>query len=164
MHLRVDILLRTCVLAIAPALRAAAQSPVEPATDGRCTYERCALSIAPVWNGLALVRGVTETRVANLGFFWAHPLDHVFVGHDSAARYAANAVRVRRSAAVLTDAGGLLIAYTVGRRLARGQFPRDAQVAAAVGAASVGISVPLQFAADGHLSRAIWWHNRQYAR
>jgi hypothetical protein len=31
------------------------------------------------------------------------------------------------------------------------------------GAASVGVSVPLQFLADKHLARAVWQHNARYA-
>jgi hypothetical protein len=38
------------------------------------------------------------------------------------------------------------------------------RVIAVIGAASLGVSVPLQFAADGALSRAVWWHNVRYAR
>jgi hypothetical protein len=26
------------------------------------------------------------------------------------------------------------------------------------------LSIPLQFAADGALSRAVWWHNRRYSK
>jgi hypothetical protein len=33
-----------------------------------------------------------------------------------------------------------------------------------VGGAALGLSVPFQFAADGALSRAVWWHNARYAR
>ena len=35
---------------------------------------------------------------------------------------------------------------------------------AAAGLAALTISVPFQFAADGALSRAVWWHNLRYAR
>lgn len=146
------------------ATRLAAQ-PARPApVDGACSYERCALGIAPRWNGLALVRGTTATPVANLNFFWPRPLDRVLADSDSAAHYGARAVRVRRVAAVLTDGGGALVAYALARRLNAGRLTDDARVAAALGAAGVAVSVPLHFAADGHLSRAVWWHNLRYAR
>ncbi len=146
------------------APRLAAQAVRPPAADSACSYARCALGIAPRWNGLALVRGTAATPVANLNFFWPRPLDGALAGSDSAARYGARAVRVRRVAAVLTDGGGLLLAYALARRLNAGRFPDDARAAAALGAAGVAVSVPLQFAADGHLSRAVWWHNLRYAR
>lgn len=129
-----------------------------------CPYDRCALGIAPVWNGLALVEGTTGRRVATLGFFRAGSLDRIFTAGDSAAWYGARAVRVRRRAAVLTDAGGLLLGYALVRGLTAGAFGREARAGAAVGAAALAVSVPLQFVADGHLSRAVWWHNRQFAR
>ncbi len=142
----------------------AAQSVQTPAADSACSYQQCALGIAPRWNGLALVRGTAATPVANLGFFWTGPLNHVLAGSDSSMRYGAKAVRVRRVAAVLTNGGGLLLGYAVARRLSAGAVTRDAQVTAALGVAGVVVSVPLHFAADGHLSRAVWWHNLRYAR
>ena len=44
------------------------------------------------------------------------------------------------------------------------EFDGFSKVLTITGAASVGISVPLHFAADGMLSRAVWWHNRRYSR
>ena len=162
--------LATLLLAIpggAPRLAAQAVQPpavLPSAADSVCSYQRCALGIAPRWNGLALVRGTAAAPVANLNFFWPRPLDGVLAGSDSAAHYGARAVRVRRVAAGLTDGGGLLLGYALARRLGAGSLTRDARAAAAVGAASVAVSVPLHFAADGHLSRAVWWHNLRYAR
>ena len=92
-----------------------------------CSYETCALGIAPAWNGLDVVLGATGARVASLGFFLPRDIAPTFAGSDSAMRYAVRAVSVRRVAAV-------------------------------------AISVPLQFSADGLLSRAVWWHNARYAR
>ena len=143
---------------------AGAQAVEATRTGTACTYHRCALSIAPAWNGLALEKGEARERVANLGFFWPHSLGGVFPGRDSAATYAERAEKVRRGAALLTDAGGLLVAYAVARRLRTGAVDNDVRATVAVGALAFGLSVPLQFAADGHLSRAVWWHNRQYAR
>src|SRR5512132_1132708 len=64
------------------ARTAAAQRPLAAATtpttlataaarpDSACRYERCALGIAPRWDGLAVVRGTSGERVATLHFFW----------------------------------------------------------------------------------------------
>lgn len=150
--------------ALSGPIPAGAQPARAVPSDSACTYEQCALSIAPVWNGLALVRGAAGERVANLGFFWARPLSRAFPGADSAAWYGARAVHVRRTAAVLTDVGALLVVYALGRRVGSETFSNDAQVALAAGAVAVTVSVPLHFVADGHLSRAVWWHNRRYAR
>jgi hypothetical protein len=155
--------LLTIAAVVGPAPLGAQAAGAVP-SDSACTYEQCALSIAPVWNGLAVVRGAAAERVANLGFFWAGPLLRAFPGADSAAWYGARAVHVRRTAAVLTDVGGLLVVYALGRRVGSERLSRDAQVALAAGAAAVAVSVPLHFVADGHLSRAVWWHNRRYAR
>jgi len=39
----------------------------------------------------------------------------------------------------------------------------EERVVGGVGVAALLVSVPLQFAADGALSRAVWWHNMRYA-
>lgn len=162
---RLPAILSLVLLAFLVEARPLVAQPAQTSNaDSACSYQRCALSIAPRWNGLALVRGVAGVPVANLAFFWTGSLDQALAGNDSAMRYGARAVRVRRVAAVLTDGGGLLLGYAIARRLSVGSFTRDAQVAAAVGAAGLGVSVPLHFAADGHLSRAVWWHNLRFAR
>jgi hypothetical protein len=148
----------------ASACRLAAQATPVPPVDSECDYRRCALSIAPAWNGLALVEGQTGRRTANLNFFWPRSLAPVFVGSDSAARYGARAVKVRRGAAVLTDVGAVVLGYALAQRASTGRLEGGARVAAGVGAAAIFVSVPLHFAADGYLSRAVWWHNARYAR
>lgn len=147
------------VLALVAA-RLPAQDSAAPTPP--CPYVRCALGIAPVWNGLAVVRGADGERVATLGFFHARPLP-LFAGCDSARTYAVRAVRTRRIARVLTDVGGLTLAITAARALAAHHLDRGARVAALAGAATFGASVPLQFAADGHLARAVWWYNSAVA-
>ena len=149
---------------VSSACRLAAQTTPVPPADRECDYQRCALSIAPVWNGLALVQGQAGRRTANLSFFWPHSLAPVFVGSDSAMRHGARAVKVRRGAAVLTDVGALVFGYALVRRASTGKFADEARVAAGVGAAAIFASVPLHFAADGYLSRAVWWHNARYAQ
>lgn len=160
------VLVAVCCSAALVASRASAQS-VSAAARGAsasCDYDHCALSIAPRWNGLALVQGTEGNQVANLNFFWPRAPMGVLAGSDSAERYGERAVRVRRAGAVLTDVGALLVGYALARRAGAGSFTHGTRAALATGVAAVAVSVPLQFAADGYLSRAVWWHNRQYAR
>lgn len=135
----------------------------QAAPPERCTYRRCALGIVPAWNGLLVTRGEAHQPVGNLGFFWAGSLDRHFAGSDSARGYARRAVKVRRVAAVFTDAGALALGYAAVKVLTNGALRGDDRVIAVAGAAVFGVSVPLQFAADGLLSRAIWWQNTTYA-
>lgn len=147
------------LLAAVPVLLPAQANP-----DSTCAYTRCALGIAPVWNGLAVVRGTERQRVANLGFFFPRDVAPAFAGEDSALRHARRAVRVRRWAALFTDAGGALLGYGAVQQIRNGRLARSERAAAALGGASLAVSVPLQFGADGLLSRAVWWYNRRYAR
>jgi hypothetical protein len=149
----------------------AQQAPVAPAPAPACDYRACALGIVPNWSGLAVTRGVAGPRVANLSFFWPRDVSAVLrgtgidvAGADSAAAQARRAVGLRRSAAALTDAGIVLGAIAAGRALSAGRMRRADGMIAAAGAAAFGVSVPLQFAADGALSRAVWWHNLRFAR
>lgn len=136
-----------------------------------CTYRLCALTIAPTWNGLAVVRASSGERVANLHFFWPHDVtpalagaDASAVGADSAAAHARDAVRLRRVGAVLTDAGIVLAASAAASAMRHGRLSRSDGVLAGIGGASLALSVPFQFAADGALSRAVWWHNLRFGR
>jgi len=140
-----------------PNRLAPAQTP--PAV---CTYLNCALGIAPAWNGLDVVDGATGRRVDGLGFFWPHSVDASFAGSDSAIAYATKAFHVRRAAAVFTDVGVVLLGYTAVRQVSGGLHGAD-RVIGAVGAGAFAIGVPLQFSADGLLSRAVWWHNARYS-
>lgn len=144
-------------------------SPVRP--DSACRYERCALGIQPRWDGLAVVHGVSGARVANLHFFWPRDIsaalagpDAAAPGADSAAAAARRAVRIRRVGAALTDVGAALAATSVVAALGARRLRRGDALLAGAGATLVAISVPLQFEADGALSRAVWWHNARYAR
>jgi hypothetical protein len=132
--------------------------------EANCTYEACALGIAPVWNGLAITKGERQETVATLGFFYPTDVASVFAGNDAAIDAANDAVRTRTIAAALTDAGIVL----VGTGIARGIFQRHidglSQALAFSGAASLAVSVPFQFSADGLLSRAVWLYNRKFAR
>lgn len=148
----------------APARRRA----VPPAS---CDYAECALSIAPAWNGLAVVRGVDGERVANLNFFWPDDVSRAMVGSDAAApgldsavAQARRAVRIRRIGAALTDAGFAMAAVGAIGAIGAGRARRSDEVLLGAGAAALGLSVPFQFAADGALSRAVWWHNLRYGR
>jgi len=52
----------------------------------------------------------------------------------------------------------------VARAAGMGRVSRTEQVVGGAGLAALLVSVPLQFAADGALSRAVWWHNARYVR
>jgi len=147
-----------------------------PAQESRasvagCSYEDCALGIAPAWNGLLVVRGSAGRRVANLNFFLPRDIAPVLrgddpstFGADSAHAQARRAVALRRIGAGLTDLGALATVVAVARAASMGRVSRTEQVVGGAGLAALLVSVPLQFAADGALSRAVWWHNARYAR
>ena len=140
--------------------------------DGTCDYRRCALTIAPRWNGLAVVAGDGGPTVANLHFLLPRDITASLtgsdsrgaIGADSAAVYARRALRLRRAGAALTDAG-LVLGVVAALHASQGQRNAGRTTAlAAAGGAALAVSIPLQFAADGALSRAVWWHNLRYAR
>lgn len=150
---------------------AAQQAPGAIGAEVACAYDNCALGISPNWSGLAVVRGVHGPRVANLSFFWPHDVSRALrgengavLGADSAAAQARRAVGLRRSAAALTDAGIVLVGIAAIRAISVGRLTRADGLIGGAGAAALGVSVPFQFAADGALSRAVWWHNIRFAR
>lgn len=140
-------------------------------TDSVCSYHTCALTIAPRWNGLAVLTGSAGPELANLHFFVPRSItatlagrESATVGADSAAGYARRALRLRRTGAALTDAGILLSAAAALHAMRdHGHRRRDAAIAGAGGTVLL-LSIPFQFAADGALSRAVWWHNLRYVR
>ena len=144
------------------ALPAVTEAQVRPPAN--CTYQTCALGLSPMFDGLAVVRGDSERRVATLGFFLPGDVSSVFQDDPEALDAARDAVQIRQIGAVLTD-GGLVLAVT---GLARALFRRDwdklSTGLTVAGAASLGASVPFQFAADGALSRAVWLYNRRFSR
>ena len=157
---------------LAGAQQTSVPTPAVPApNDSAVTYRSAALSIAPRWDGLAVVRGANRQTVANLHFFWPRDItpdlrgtDTTAIGLDSLTRHAQRAVALRRAGAGFTDLGVLTMTVAIVRSLRDGRFAtRDQQLAAAAVGALV-VSVPLQFAADGELSRAVWWHNIRFAR
>jgi hypothetical protein len=153
------VLILLLVFATAPA---ASQEAAGAAAA--CDYESCALNVMPTWNGLAIVRGVAEERIAVLGFFRPGTIQRAFGGSPAAIAMAERAMRTRRRGAVLTDAGAALILGGAVLAINDGRVGRASGALLAVGVVGVGVSVPLQFAADGQLSRAVWLFNRQFAR
>ncbi len=132
--------------------------------DSTCTYARCALNIIPRLSGLAVVRGAGETRVGLLPFLWSHDIALVFARDAEARSFATRAIRRRRTAAAMTDigafvaaAGAIGVLHDSGRR--RAAFG----IAFAGGTAMIGASVPVHFAADADLSRAVWRYNSAFA-
>jgi hypothetical protein len=157
------------LLVLVPATtRAQGTAPDAPRRDSACSYRACALGIAPSWNGLAVVRGAGGPHVANLHFFWPTDIspalrgDPFARGADSAAASARRAIALRRAGAALTDVGIVVtgIAIVSGLRARRVQTAQRA--VGGIGITALLVSVPVQFAADGALSRAVWWHNLRY--
>lgn len=147
---------------LAPSAALAAQAAPPAPLAAPCTYETCALNVVPRWNGLAVVRGAEEQHVATLGFFLPGRLEGAFAGDATAEALGRSALRTRWVAAVLTDLGAL--ALGVGALRASGAHGTDntARLWLGVGAASLGVSVPLQFRADGFLARAAWRYNARF--
>jgi len=129
-----------------------------------CTYQTCALGLAPVWDGLAVTRGDSERRVATLGFFLPGDVSSVFEDDPDALEAARDAVQIRQIGAALTDGGLLSAATGIARALFRRDWDRLSTALTIGGAAALGVSIPVQFAADGELSRAVWLYNRRFAR
>lgn len=161
------------LLACSLAARSASAQGSERIPDATaapiCSYAACALTIAPRWNGLAVVQGTTSHTVANLNFFWPRDVSDLLGGTTSpsaqrARETASGAVRLRRIGATLTDGGIILLATAAIRSVSAGHVRQSDAVIAGVGGAAFGLSVPFQFAADGMLSRAVWWYNARYAR
>ena len=116
------------------------------------------------------MRGSSSATVANLNFFLPRDISHalrgdgrLFVGSDSVSAAVKRAVRLRRIGAVFTDAGLIGIAVAGARALSDGSNKRTNGIIAGTGFALLGIAVPFQFAADGALSKAIWWYNWRYS-
>lgn len=129
-----------------------------------CDYAQCALNIAPRWNGLAVVRGAEEARVANLNFFWPRDISSAFApdaGDGRALAHARRAVRIRRLAAAMTDVAVVGLAAGAVRSWRRSPTGED-RILLGASLATFVASVPLQFIADGALSRAVWWYNRRF--
>jgi hypothetical protein len=159
------------VSAVAAATaRAQGGATVAVQRDSVCSYRDCALGIAPTWNGLAVVRGTGGPRVANLHFFWPADIspalrgDPYARGADSAAASARRALSLRRAGAVLTDLGVVATGVAVVSGLRARRMRTEERAVGGVGFTALLVSVPLQFAADGALSRAVWWHNMRYTR
>jgi len=151
-----------CIAAALISLASAAHA--QSARDTNCSYQECALGLKPVWNGLAVTRGKSEEQVAVLGFFWPGEVSNAFAGDREAQSEARNAEAIRGTAAALTDAGVVMALTGVARSLFRRDWDKLSTALTIAGGASLGVSVPLQFAADGSLSRAVWLFNRKFAR
>lgn len=148
-----------CALAGAPTVAHAQRA--EPARlPSACDYRACAYNIIAALHGLRVTRGADETPVATLGFLWTRDISDAFEGEGQAAAKAA--VRTRRWGALFTDLG-LALLVTGAASAATQDLDETSTALMLGGAASLGLSVPIQFAADKHLARAVWQHNARYA-
>jgi len=139
-----------------PADAQSAAARLEPG----CEYRTCAYNIVPVLHGLRVVRGNEERSVGTLGFLWTRDISAAFDGEGE--EVARRAVRTRRQAAIVTDLGLILLAAGAAGAISRDLDDSAAQLMIG-GAAGLVLSVPLQFAADRQLARAVWLHNARYA-
>ncbi len=156
---------RLTLLAVLIALTASPSvSQSQRPSTANCTYQSCALGLVPVWDGLSVVRGDSERRIATLGFFLPGDVSSVFQEDPDALEAARDAVQIRQIGAALTDGGLLLAATGIARALFRRDWDRLSTALTIGGGAALGVSVPVQFAADGELSRAVWLYNRRFAR
>jgi hypothetical protein len=151
-------------IAAGVGLSFAVRSARAQTADSSCAYEQCALSIVPRLLALDVVRGAREERVGTLAFLYPSRVTAVFAGSDAAERHAAHAFRLRRVAAVLTDLGVVVVATAGSHGIASTQTRRASATISGVGVALVASSVPVHFAADGELSRAVWEYNRRFGR
>jgi hypothetical protein len=142
----------------------AALSPSAVRADRACTYASCGLWIAQRRDGLEVVRGDRRGRAASLNFFWPRDVRASFAGSDSAVHSASRARRLRRLGAALTDLGGVALALGAAQIARRGDLDGPGGRLAVGGIALLGASVPAQVAADGELSRAVWWYNARFGR
>jgi hypothetical protein len=114
----------------------------------------------PRLSALDVVRGSSEDRVGSLAFLFPHSVNAAFRGSDTAQLHASRAYRLRRVAAGLTDVGILMGAAATTRVVPSSRRG----IAVSVAFAMVASSVPIHFAADAALSRAVWAYNRQFSR
>ena len=149
-----------CALLAVSAMTADAQSR----SAVNCTYQECALGLSPVWNGIDITRGDAQRRVTSLGFFFPQDISSAFAEDREAADVARDAFRIRQVAAILTDAGIVLIGTGIARALFQREFDKLSTALTLTGGLSFIGGVPAQFAADGALSRAVWLYNRRFSR
>lgn len=142
-----------------------------PASDSVCTYDRCALWLdAP-----GLLQGSEGRLLARRGWFRPLPLQR-FVTGDSAVHYATRYEREARRGNKLSLIGGLaLVAGAViafANDCGFGDHDCDISDEAAVATLMLTVGgIGIDFVAQRSLdragrarSRALWWHNRQFAR
>ncbi len=151
-------------VALTRGLAAQAADPPVARADSICTYSSCGLGLAPSLISLDVVRGARAERVARLGFLWPGEVRPLFAGSDSAVAFAGRAVRTRRRASVLTDAGLLLLGGAAIVAAKRGEIDRTGAGLGAGGLALLAASYPVQLRADEHLSKAVWWYNTRFTR
>lgn len=134
---------------------------VSAQTDTSCSYSRCALGIIPRLTALDVVRGDREERVGSLAFLFPRDVRRTFGDNDLASARAARAFSLRRVGAVLTATGATIAVAGGVRAIAVRGSPGPSAALAAIGLSTFAASVPVHFAADAELSRAVWEYNRR---
>jgi len=142
---------------------AARTIPAQTPADSQCTYQACALRIErSFFNPIRVVSGASGDVIK--GGASGQRLEAMLVGSDSATSYLRKYARANKRSTVLGLLG--VGAYAFGffhsdhyRHTSTG----DA-IAVVAGAVLVTASIPSGFAAQRHLSRAIWWYNESLPR
>lgn len=151
-------------LVLPQSARAQGTEPSPNVAGVSCTvYVRCAYNLVPRGLGLAVVRGEQEEFVASLGFLWAGSMRDAFRGDSLADALGRRAVRTRRTAVFLT-AASLVTLTSAGLVVISDGSPSATTALTITGGALMVLSVPMQFRADGQLSRAVWQYNKRFAR
>jgi len=146
-------------LMIAAAALSLATAATAQSTDSACTFARCGYGIMPRLTGLDVVRGTSEAPVASLPFLWSKQVAGAFSSDSAAAAHARRATSLRTAGALLSNAGAALVTAAIVTGI-RAEQSRRLPVALGVGGlAALGASVPVHFAADAELSRAVWFYN-----
>jgi hypothetical protein len=150
---------RRLVVAIASFVLASNLAAQRP--DSVCGFARCGLNIIPRLTALDVVRGENEVRVGSLAFLWPSDVSPVFANDAIARGFAHRATSRRRVGAMMTDVGLAFAAGGVIGMLRDGGHIRGvSSVFAISGGVLVGASIPVHFAADADLSRAVWRYNQ----
>src|SRR5688572_18790386 len=159
-------------LTLSAAPRNLAQTPSSaPSPDSLCTYDRCALWL----DGPGLVQGVDARLLAP--YRWLRPMPlRRFVSGDSAIHYATRYESDRRRGFRLSVLGGLAMGAGLVIAVANdcGFGANQCEIGNRAAAASItlmlgGIAVDIvgqrsTTRAGRARARALWWHNRQFAR
>lgn len=129
--------------------------------DSTCAFARCGYGIMPTLTALDVVQGSSERHVASLPFLWSKDVSHLFVSDAEAVQHAQRAAKLRTAGAFVSSAGIALVVTGFVTGLGAGGSPRSTALFGLAGVGVLAASVPVHFAADAELSRAVWIYNQR---